>query len=98
MFYNPDGDEGRGEFVEKTVAEEDIYNAYLKRISAADEESGRNAFVSYLYEVCRENVIDKYSGYFEGYAKDYTNPKSITSRFYGISEFNGNAENIDGGK
>ena len=86
VFFNPDGNDGKGEFCEKTVTSQDIYEAYSMRIAAGNEASGRNAFIGHLYEVCKENVIETGSGYFLDYANDYISKSDNTMRFYGICE------------
>lgn len=87
VYYNPDGDNGSGVFVDKTITKGDIFAAYSERISAENREQGRNAFIAYLNEHCKENVIELYSGYFYDYANDYINYASRNYAYYfGISE------------
>lgn len=76
-YFNPDGDSGKGEFVEKYISEQDIYAAYMAGANAENETDGCNAFINYIFENCREAVIDTYSGYFQGYADDYINKLSF---------------------
>lgn len=85
-YFNPDGDSGKGEFVEKYISEQDIYAAYMAGANAENETDGRNAFINYIFENCREAVIDTYSGYFQGYADDYINKPDAVAEFYGIGE------------
>lgn len=87
VYFNPDGDNGSGKFVDKTVTKEDIFAAYSLRISAENEEQGRNCFIAYLNENCKEDVIPIHSGYFADYADDYINYSSRNFDYYfGISE------------
>lgn len=87
IYFNPDGNNGNGEFVDKTVTKEDIFAAYSLRISAENEEQGRNCFIAYLNENCKEDVIPIHSGYFAEYADDYINYASRNFAYYfGISE------------
>ena len=85
-FFNPDGDNGNGEFVEKYISEQDIYAAYMARANEENEADGRNAFITCILENCREAVIDTYSGYFQGYADEYINKPDSAAEFYGIGE------------
>ena len=93
VFFNPDGNEGNGEFCEKTITPQDIYEAYIKRISAANEKDGRNAFIDHLYATSEESTIETGSGYFLDYADDYISKSDNTVRFYGIYA-NGNENDI----
>lgn len=87
IYFNPDGDNGNGEFIDKTITKDDIFAAYSERISAETEEQGRSNFIAYLNQNCRENVIDIHSGYFADYADDYINYASRNfSYYFGISE------------
>ncbi len=92
LYYNPDGDNGNGEFVEKYISEQDVYAAYFARTAAENEADGRNAFINSIFENCREAVIDTYSGYFEGYAEEYINKPENVTELYGIGE---NSVNTD---
>ncbi len=84
VYFNPDADNGDGAFVEKYISEEDIYAAYKAREEAESEADGRNAFISYIFENCRENNIDTSTAYFEDYAVEYINRPENTVEFYGI--------------
>ncbi len=87
VYFNPDGDNGSGEFVNKTVTKEDIFAAYSVRIAAESKQQGRNNFIAYLNENCKEDVIPIHSGYFADYADDYINYASRNFAYYfGISE------------
>ena len=86
-YYNPDSDNGSGAFVDKTITKDDIFAAYSVRVDAENEEQGRNAFIAYLNEKCKEDVIEIYSGYFAEYAGDYINYASKNyAYFFGIAE------------
>ena len=87
VYFNPDGDDGNGEFIDKIITKEDIFAAYSVRIAAENEQQGRNDFIAYLNENCKENVIELHSGYFAEYADDYINYASRNyNYFFGISE------------
>ncbi|MDE5994959.1 MAG: hypothetical protein K2G60_05540, partial [Oscillospiraceae bacterium] len=86
-YYNPDGDNGNGAFVDKTITKDNIFAAYSAKVAAESEEQGRNAFIAYLNENCKENVIEVHSGYFAEYADDYINYSSRNfNYFFGIAE------------
>ena len=87
VYFNPDGDDGNGEFIDKTITKEDIFAAYSARIAAEGEQQGRSDFIAYLNENCKEDVIEIHSGYFAEYADDYINYASRNfSYYFGISE------------
>ena len=94
VFFNPDADNGDGAFVEKYITEEDIYAAYKAREEAKNEADGRNAFINYIFENCRENTIDTSTAYFEDYANDYINRPENTAEFYGIGAESNYAEEV----
>lgn len=86
LYFNPNGDNGNGEFVEKKITLDDIYEAYIARISAETEAEGRNAFIAVLNS-CAEEKINTYTARFEEYADTYVNYKSHgATEFYGICE------------
>ena len=93
-YFNSDGDNGNGEFVEKYISEQDIYAAYMARANAENEADGRNAFITCILENCREAVIDTYSGYFQGYADEYINKPDSVAEYYGIGENSIYTENM----
>ncbi len=94
FYFNPDGDDGKGEFEVRTVYMQDIYAAYAARSTAGSKAEGRNAFLSYLYSNCENEIVDTYSGYFANYAQDSITPPENMSVYYGIAE-NSNATAID---
>ncbi len=71
VYFNEEGDGGDGEFIDITITEDDVFAAY---------NSGN--FLEYIYQNCRQNVIDTHSGYFEDYAKSYINPHEGVVRRY----------------
>ena len=71
VYFNEEGDGGDGEFIDITITEDDVLAAY---------NSGN--FIEYIYQNCRQNVIDTHSGYFEDYAKSYINPHEGVVRRY----------------
>ncbi len=96
VYFNPDGDNGSGEFVEKYITGDDVFAAYSARTAAENEEQGRNAFISYLNEFSRESVIEINSPEFSAYAEDYINHDiKGYSAFYGIYENSNAAANVD---
>ena len=93
-YFNPEGDNGSGIFVEKYISEQDIYAAHIAMISADNEAEGREAFLNYIFENCRESNIDIYSGYFADYAKDYINKPGAVEEYYGIGANSTHIEDI----
>ncbi len=71
VYFNEEGDGGDGEFIDITITEDDVLAAY---------NSGN--FLEYIYQNCRQNVIDTHSRYFEDYAKSYINPHEGVVRRY----------------
>ena len=71
VYFNEEGDGGDGEFIDITITEDDVLAAY---------NSGN--FLEYIYQNCRQNVIDTHSGYFEDYANAYINPNNDVVRRY----------------
>ena len=71
VYFNEEGGGGDGEFIDITITEDDVLAAY---------NSGN--FLEYIYQNCRQNVIDTHSGYFEDYAKSYINPHEGVVRRY----------------
>ncbi|MCM1524784.1 MAG: DUF3849 domain-containing protein [Ruminococcus sp.] len=97
VYFNPDGDNGNGEFIDKTITQEDIFAAYSERLAAENEERGRSAFIAYINEHCKENVIEIHSGYFADYANDYINFASKNyEHYFGISENSKDISALDG--
>lgn len=82
LFFNPDGDEGKGEFCELTFGDEDIYEAYHRRLDETDPEKSRTAFIDHIFEVSRQYIVNTYSAQFEGYANDYMNKPDSVERYY----------------
>ena len=82
VYFNVDGDEGNGEFIENTFYEEDVLKAYKEKASCENEAEGKKAFLDYIYTHSRENTIDAHSGYYEDYANGYINKPDYVNRFY----------------
>ena len=82
LFFNPDGDEGTGEFCELTFGDEDIFEAYHRRLDETDPDNGRTAFIDHIFEVSRQYIVDTYSAQLEGYANDYMNKPDSVERYY----------------
>lgn len=75
VYFNEEGDGGDGEFIDITVAEDDVLAAY-----------NSDDFMEYIYRNCRQNVIDTHSGYFEDYAKAYIDkPENVVRRYDDIA-------------
>lgn len=71
VYFNEEGDGGDGEFIDITVTEDDVLAAY-----------NSDNFLEYIYQNCKQNVIDTHSGYFEDYANAYINPNNDVVRRY----------------
>ena len=71
VYFNEEGDGGDGEFIDITVTEDDVFAAY-----------NSENFLEYIYQNCKQNVIDTHSGYFEDYAKAYINKSENVVRRY----------------
>ena len=71
VYFNMDGDGGDGEFIDITITDDDVLAAYLSE-----------NFLEYIYQNCKQNVIDTHSGYFENYAKAYINKDENVVRRY----------------
>ena len=75
VYFNEEGDGGDGEFIDITISEEDVWNAYKS-----------DDFMEYIYRNCRQNVIDTHSGYFEDYAKAYIDkPENVVRKYDDIA-------------
>lgn len=94
-YFNPDGDNGNGEFVEKNISEQDIYAAYISKANTDNEADGRNAFIDYIFEHCNESVIDTRSEAFKSYADSYINKSEAVDEYYGIGLGSINIENVN---
>ena len=71
VYFNEEGDGGDGEFIDITITEDDVLAAY-----------NSDNFLEYIYQNCKQNVIDTHSGYFEDYATAYINPNEGVVRRY----------------
>ena len=71
VYFNEEGDGGDGEFIDITITEDDVLAAY-----------NSDNFLEYIYQNCKQNVIDTHSGYFEDYAAVYINPSNDVVRRY----------------
>lgn len=94
-YYNPDGNFGEGEFVQKIIYEQDIVDAYNAKISAADEATGRNEFIYSLFSSCEEYIINSDTEAFTAAAKNYINKSENTLELYGIAENSSNIIDVD---
>lgn len=95
IYYNPDGNFGEGEFVQKNIYEQDIIAAYNARITSPDEATGRNEFIYSLFSSCEETVISSDTEAFTAIAKEYINKPTGTIELYGIVENGSNISSID---
>ena len=95
IYYNPDGNFGEGEFVQKNIYEQDIIAAYNARITSPDEATGRNEFIYSLFSSCEETVISSDTEAFTAIAKEYINKPTGTIELYGIVENGTNISSID---
>lgn len=71
VYFNEEGDGGDGEFIDITITEDDVLAAY-----------NSENFLEYIYQNCKQNIIDTHSGYFEDYANAYINPNNDVVRRY----------------
>ena len=92
IFFNPDGGEN-GEFEEKHITQKDIWNAYLAKTNTNDTVEGNNNFLNYLYENCKENVIEISSPQFAQYAENYISGYGKENSFFGI--YPDSKDNVD---
>ncbi len=95
IYYNPDGNFGEGEFVQKNIYEQDIIAAYNAKITSPDEATGRNEFIYSLFSSCEETVICSDTEAFTAIAKEYINKPTGTIELYGIVENGTNISSID---
>lgn len=95
IYYNPDGNFGEGEFVQKNIYEQDIIAAYNAKITSPDEATGRNEFIYSLFSSCEETVISSDTEAFTAMAKEYINKPTGTIELYGIVENGTNISSID---
>lgn len=95
IYYNPDGNFGEGEFVQKNIYEQDIIAAYNAKITSPDEAIGRNEFIYSLFSSCEETVISSDTEAFTAMAKEYINKLTGTIELYGIVENGTNISSID---
>ncbi|MGN0690914.1 MAG: DUF3848 domain-containing protein, partial [Oscillospiraceae bacterium] len=80
IYYNPDGNNGEGQFVETTLYADDILRAYNARISAETPEQGREAFLNSIIDVHREErLIDSGTEPFVEYMHDFLDFKESDS-------------------
>lgn len=94
-YYNPDGNFGEGEFVQKIIYEQDIVDAYNAKISVADEATGRNEFIYSLFSSCEEYIISSDTEAFTAAAKNYINKSENTLELYGIAENSSNVKAVE---
>ena len=95
IYYNPDGNFGEGEFVQKNIYEQDIIAAYNAKLTSPDEATGRNEFIYSLFSSCEETVISSDTEAFTAMAKEYINKPTGTIELYGIVENGSNISSID---
>lgn len=95
IYYNPDGNFGEGEFVQKNIYGQDIIAAYNAKLTSPDEATGRNEFIYSLFSSCEETVISSDTEAFTAMAKEYINKPTGTIELYGIVENGTNISSID---
>lgn len=95
IYYNPDGNFGEGEFVQKNIYEQDIIAAYNAKITSPDEATGRNEFIYSLFSSCEEYIISSDTEAFTSAARNYINKPENTLEFYGIAENSSNITAVD---
>ena len=71
VYFNPDGNDGKGQFIGMSIYEADILAAYRERAASDDIESGRFAFLEMLTRSCEEKFIDAGTAAFESCYNDF---------------------------
>ena len=95
IYFNPDGDGGRGVFNYSRMTEDDIYNAYKAYKAEDDADKARQAFFSYLYNYANTEIINTRNEEFRGYANGYIRKPTMAERYYGLLEKGGDTVEID---
>lgn len=97
IYFNPDGNDSEGEFVETTIYAADIINAYKERVASSDAENGRNNFLETIIHSCEQRIIEAGTEDFESYAHHFieTSEENNVFKTFGIYENSNYIQNID---
>ena len=97
IYFNPDGNDSEGEFVETTIYAADIINAYKERVASSDAESGRNNFLETIIHSCEQRIVEAGTEDFESYAHHFVEASKENNVFktFGIYENSDYIQNID---
>lgn len=97
IYFNPDGNDSEGEFVETTIYAADIINAYKERVASSDTESGRNNFLETIIHSCEQRIVEAGTEDFESYAHHFieTSEENNVFKTFGIYENSDYIQNID---
>ena len=97
IYFNPDGNDSEGEFVETTIYAADIINAYKERVASSDAENGRNNFLETIIHSCEQKIIEAGTEDFESYAHHFieTSEENNVFKTFGIYENSDYIQNID---
>ena len=97
IYFNPDGNDSEGEFVETTIYAADIINAYKERVASSDAENGRNNFLETIIHSCEQRIIEAGTEDFESYAHHFieTSEENNVFKTFGIYENSDYIQNID---
>lgn len=97
IYFNPDGNDGEGEFVETTIYAADIINAYKERTASENAENGRNSFLETIIHSCEQRIIEAGTADFESYAQHFIadRDKNNVLKTFGIYENSNFTQNVD---
>lgn len=97
IYFNPDGNDSEGEFVETTIYAADIINAYKERVASSDAENGRNIFLETIIHSCEQRIIEAGTEDFESYAHHFVEASEeyTVLKTFGIYENSDYIQNID---
>ena len=97
IYFNPDGNDSEGEFVETTIYAADIINAYKERVASSDAENRRNNFLETIIHSCEQRIIEAGTEDFESYAHHFieTSEENNVFKTFGIYENSDYIQNID---
>ena len=97
IYFNPDGNDSEGEFVETTIYAADIINAYKERVASSDAENGRNNFLETIIHSCEQRIVEAGTEDFESYAHHFVEASEENNvlKTFGIYENSDYIQNID---
>ena len=97
IYFNPDGNDSEGEFVETTIYAADIINAYKERVASSDAENGRNIFLETIIHSCEQRIIEAGTEDFESYAHHFVEASEeyTVLKTFGIYENSDYIQNIN---